>query len=131
MGSIGIGVSIHPETVQDASRHGFSLGQRSPVQVPLAQVSPIVQMSPSSQAPPSFEGSTMSQLLGAPPGSHEAVLQASPKLEQSGGPPPPHDPAVQVSPTVQTSESSHGPVRGVIVSQFPMMPPGSQEASLH
>ncbi len=32
---------------------------------------------------------------------------------------------------MQTFESSHGPLRGVIVSQFPSVPPGSQEISLH
>ncbi len=73
----------------------------------------------------------MSQFPGAPPESQLAVLQSPPTPEQLGGPPPSHDPAGQVSPTVQTSESSHGPVRGVIVSQFPAKPPGSQEAPLH
>ena len=88
----------------ESSVHGFPSSQLVgvPLQVPPAQVSPVVHALPSEQLPP-FAGG-----CAQPPASHTSCVHGFPSPQSSAGPlthPLPWhlSPTVQVSPSVQLS----------------------------
>ncbi len=103
----------------------------SPAQTPSKHTSSMVQGLPSLQGEPSFDGVRISQLGSAPLVAQDAVLQASPEVEQSTGSPR-QTPPKQASSRVQTLPSSQGTPsgRGVMRSQLPSGPFESQAATV-